>query len=1406
MSKLLNYIFLVLIFAGCVAGEVGPDKKEAAATTSLSVSSVLPTGGPQGGGTSITISGTDFQTGASVELRGAVNTNCTSVVVVSAVTITCTTPAVVTAGAYNVRVVNPDSTLAEVTNGYTYALPPSITTVLRTVGVGPFTSIAAAGGELMEIVGTDFQFMPLKPNPTVTIDGNAVTLISASATSLTFNSNTSLLNGAVNVTVTNSDGQSDATGTITYTPTIDLINVQGTLTKKGSTLGAETIEIEGFGFTGVDTVSFDPGGTPTACTGPVVTVDPTPTATSGQVITCTSGAHVAGLVDVQVTDSGTTQTDTETVNQFEYVVAPTITSVELDLIPLVSKGVTAGGYDIEITGTGFDNAGSKTTVTVDGNVCTSPTTLTTTTVRCTVPATVPAGTAGLVNVIVTNVDDALSVTSTNAFEYIIAPSSITVERNTIAGVSAGPLAGGDTINIVAGTGTFLQDSDNPIDVRIDPAGDNAVCTVTSPAAAANTTTATIQCTVPADTAGTYTVRVTTSDGQVYDIANAYEYLAAPTITSLITTSPAAIAGGTFGPITAGTTFSITGTGFYNDADSPIVITLDPGGAPAICTTSTFVSSTNVTCITDAHAAGTVDVRVANSDGQQVDLVAGFTHLPAPTITDVYLTASGTGFLDVPTSGGGITLIGTNFLAGATATIDGVACNVPTVVSPTTFTCTADVHAVGGPYSVVFTNGETTQVTSALQLTYRAPPTITRAEHDSFALVPDTPATGGTIKVLGTGFFGTTGNTTVTIDPAGLAVVCTPTVISTTSITCTHGAIAAGTYDIRVLNVDGQSVDGVGVITSRAAPTTVSISSPVLAQGPVAGGTNITITGTNFFNAAGNPTTVTIDPAGTPAVCSSVNVVNATTLTCSTGAHVASLPTTLVVRVTTSDGQTADSAGGLFVYRAAPTVTEVFVTASGTGFNDGPAGGGTAVTVTGTGFDDINAGVTVALGGTACAGVVVVNTTTITCTTGNHVVFAQVDAVVTNTDGQTGTWSNGWGYILAPTVATALRDAIAPNNVAYGSLAGGDSVEITGTNFYTGMVVTFDLAGTPAVCGSVVVTSSTTLTCTTGARIAGAVTVTVANSLAQSGISGGTIWTYQAAPTVTSITSPSPAIGPLLGTNTLTVAGTGFDFPSTAGFKVYVGANECTGASTASAISLTCTIPAGAAAGSYNVQVVNADMQSGTLALSYTYKDPPTVISVADDVGDSGYAKLVTITGTNFDAGSTVNLDTYPCTGVTVVSATTITCTVPTIPNFPTLAYNILVTDSASQTNAAGILYTYGDMADFEFTVGGASPTPPNPDPYGTPGVNTTHTFTITNNSTTTDTGPLTVTIIGANPGAFFKGTDTCTSTGALQGGNTCTIQLTFLSDSLPVGPTLYSATLQVTNGTITVTNDVNGTK
>src|SRR5208282_3950147 len=136
---------------------------------------------------------------------------------------------------------------------------------------------------------------------------------------------------------------------------------------------------------------------------------------------------------------------------------------------------------------------------------------------------------------------------------------------------------------------------------------------------------------------------------------------------------------------------------------------------------------------------------------------------------------------------------------------------------------------------------------------------------------------------------------------------------------------------------------------------------------------------------------------------------------------------------TVSGQSARLASG-FTYVGNLTVSSVSP-------NSGSTAGGTAVTITGTNFAT---GATVTFGGTAATNVVVVSGTQITATTPASSAGAVTVTVTVN--GQSGSLTNGFTYVVPPTVSS-----VSPNS---GSTLDGTAVTITGTNFATGAAVTF----------------------------------------------------------------------------------------------------------------------------------------------------------------------------------------------------------------------------------------------------------------------------------------------------------------------------------------------------------------
>ncbi|MGB8114166.1 MAG: IPT/TIG domain-containing protein, partial [Candidatus Sulfotelmatobacter sp.] len=215
----------------------------------------------------------------------------------------------------------------------------------------------------------------------------------------------------------------------------------------------------------------------------------------------------------------------------------------------------------------------------------------------------------------------------------------------------------------------------------------------------------------------------------------------------------------------------------------------------------------------------------------------------------------------------------------------------------------------------------------------------------------------------------------------------------------------------------------------------------------------------------------------------------------------------------------------------------------------------------------------------------------------------------------------------------------------GAASGGTAVTITGTNFASGATVTF--GGTAA--SNVVVVNGTTITATTPAGGAGAVTVTVTNSGGWSG-SLASAFTYVTPPTVISV---APSGGALAGGTSVTITGTNF----ATGATVTFGSTAATSVSVVNSTTITATTPVGSA-GAVTVTVTNSNGLSGSLANGFTYLAPPTVTGVSPNSGPTAGATSVTITGTNFAAGATVTFGSAAATGVTFVNSTTIAAITP----------------------------------------------------------------------------------------------------------------------------------------------------
>jgi cytochrome c553 len=158
-----------------------------------------------------------------------------------------------------------------------------------------------------------------------------------------------------------------------------------------------------------------------------------------------------------------------------------------------------------------------------------------------------------------------------------------------------------------------------------------------------------------------------------------------------------------GPTLGMTSVALTGTGFQSGANVTV------GGVA--CGDLSVLSSTQISCITGAHAAGAVSVVIENPDGQSATLSGAYTYAstspPSPTISSISPT-SGSG-----SGGTTLTISGTGFSSGATVSVGGSTCSSPAVTGSTTITCTTAVHLGGAAtVTVTLTSGQSATLDNA----------------------------------------------------------------------------------------------------------------------------------------------------------------------------------------------------------------------------------------------------------------------------------------------------------------------------------------------------------------------------------------------------------------------------------------------------------------------------------------------------------------------------------------------------------------------------------------------------------------------------------------------------------------------------------------------------------------------
>lgn len=318
----------------------------------------------------------------------------------------------------------------------------------------------------------------------------------------------------------------------------------------------------------------------------------------------------------------------------------------------------------------------------------------------------------------------------------------------------------------------------------------------------------ITATVPAHTAGPVNVTVTTASG-TSTLTNGFTYLAVPTLT---------IATPNSGATTGGNQVFISGTGLTGTTS------LTFGGTPA--SSFTVNSSTSITAIAPAHAAGPVNV-VATTPGGSATSVNAYTYLAVPTLNTVTPNSG-------PIGGGtSVTLTGTGLTGASSVTFGGVSATGWTINSPTQITATIPAGNAGVVNVSVTTAAGSASLTNAF--TYIAPPVAgpvsASVGHNSSANPVTLSLSGGVASSVAISTSASHG----TVTASGTSVTYTPTV----------GFAGTDSFTYTATNSAG---------TSAPATVTVTVGSPTISIAPASlpGGTaGIAYSTTSLAASGGN---------------------------------------------------------------------------------------------------------------------------------------------------------------------------------------------------------------------------------------------------------------------------------------------------------------------------------------------------------------------------------------------------------------------------------------------------------------------------------------------------------------------------------------------------------------------------
>jgi hypothetical protein len=732
----------------------------------------------------------------------------------------------------------------------------------------------------------------------------------------------------------------------------------------------------------------------------------------------------------------------------------------------------------------------------------------------------------------------------------------------------------------------------------------------------NPTPFVITTSLPSNSAGQSTIKINTLNGTASTI---FTYVDPPIITNTV---PNIVA-------LTGSTITMNGFNFYDTVQNPLSLTI---GASPLAITS-FTQST-ITATTPSLAANTYALQV-NALGV-LSNTSNIIYVNAPTITSIVPNSL---FL----SGGTITINGTNFystLQNPLSLTIGSSIIAITSFTETTITTTVPASSIGVYPLQVNSIGV---LSNTSNITYVDSPVIT-------SIVPDiVPLNGSTITINGTNF-----NNVLQITCDGVPVNFASTIFtSTIEISTVLPSLTAGTKNVIVIVQAGASLPS--PVTYVDSPTITSIVPNIT---PLSG-SNITITGSNFYSTAQSPLTLTI--GSSPIAITSFTQ---TSITATAPALAGGIQNVIVNAV---GGSIASS----IIYADSPTISNIVP-------NVVPSTIASAVTIYGTDFySTAQNPLSLKIGSSQLAITSFTQTSISTIVPPSTIGTYQLEVTAV------GGVSNQSSILY---VTTPIITSIVPN---IGPLT-GSNITINGTDFYSTAQNPLSLTFGSSQLAITSFTDST-IVATTPASTIGAYTLRVT---AVGGLSNPSDITYVSNPIITSIVPDGGFSG---GNTSITINGSNFFSSIGNPLSVTIGSPVTITSFTTSTISGTTN---STSPGIYDV-IVNASGGS-TLFNGYKYANAPTISSLNPSSGPTIGNVPITISGTNFITTSTIALNitmnsiSVPGISVSVpVAINSSTLITVTPPPLPSSTYNLVVSTIGG---VASTIYTYFDVLKIDSIV------------------------------------------------------------------------------------------------------------